>query len=127
MNKPRLKYPPRKGCLCSDGREELLLEREICNKILSSIVRSFYDDFWLEFEAAVIWRTKPEDPSIFDQAKVPMGIRDEIKTSIAYALCLCARSWRPQSHSQFDTAQRLTWVRSYAQRFAQEYIDRLAD
>lgn len=124
---PFLEYPPTKGCLCSDGREELFLECEICKEILSSIVRSFYGDFWLEFEAAVIRRTKSEDPAIFDQAKVPMGIRDEIKTSIAYALCLCARSWKPQSHSQFDRAQRLAWVRSYAQRLVQEYIDPLAD
>jgi hypothetical protein len=124
---PILEYPSTKECLCSDAPEDLFLKCEICKKILSSVVRSFYGDFWLEFEAAVIRRTTPEDPAIFDQAKVPMEIRDEIKTSIAYALCLCAKSWKSQSHSQFDRAQRLSWIRSYAQGLVQEYINPVSD
>jgi hypothetical protein len=109
-----LEYPPTKHCVCSDlGHDEMFLGCEICRRIVFAIIQSYYSDFWLEFESAVIQREKPEDPAIFDQGKVPPEIREQVKTSIAHALCLCARSWK-RPDDAFDRAQRLDWVKQRA-------------
>ena len=109
-----LDYSPTKHCFCSDlGGDEMFLGCEICRRIVFAITQSYYSDFWLEFESAVIQREKPEDPAIFDQGKVPPEIREQVKTSIAHALCLCARSWK-RPDDAFDRAQRLDWVKQKA-------------
>lgn len=109
-----LEFPPTKHCFCSDlGGDEMFLGCEICRRIVFAIIQSYYSDFWLEFESAVIQREKPEDPAIFDQAKVPLEIREQVKTSIAHALCLCARSWK-RPDDAFGRAQRLDWVKQEA-------------
>ena len=110
-----MEYAPTKYCFCSNNENpyaEFYFGCEICRNSALSIIKSYYGGFWLEFESAVTRRENPKAPGLFDQAKVNLGIREEITNSIAHVLHLCSKT---RAFVTPVDVSRLFWLVSEAQ------------